>query len=122
MTDFDAGAQLDAVVAQTPITSILDLAARAMSHVLALNSWQLRADTPLAGVGADSVAVIVFGDIIEAFAARAGLPGFRIDDEQLRLAVTIGDLAAAISWDTAPAGNALPAGAVEPAVRHRSPS
>jgi len=76
-----------------------ELAARALSHVLGLFHWQLRDDTPLADIGADSVAIIVFGDVAEAFAAQANLTGFAVDNERLRRAATVGDLAQALSWD-----------------------
>lgn len=80
-------------------TSTLELTSRALSHVLGLFHWQLRDDTPLADLGADSVAIIVFGDVVEAFAATAQLPDFAVDDELLRVATTVGDLAQALSWD-----------------------
>lgn len=78
--------------------SVLELTSRALSHVLGLFHWQLRGDTPLADLGADSVAIIVFGDVAEAFAAKAQLPDFAVDDELLRVATTVGDLAQALSW------------------------
>ena len=77
----------------------MELTARAISHVLGLFHWQLRADTPLADLGADSVALIVFGDVVEAFAAQAQLKGFVVDNDRLRRARTVGDLADTLSWD-----------------------
>jgi len=83
----------------SPVAPASELTARALSHVLGLFHWQLRDDTPLADIGADSVAIIVFGDVVEAFAAQANLIGFEVDNQALRTAATVGDLASALSWD-----------------------
>ena len=77
----------------------MDLTSRALSHILGFIPGHLRSDTPLQDIGADSVAVIVFGDVVEAFAATAGLDTFRVDNERLRVAKTVGELSSSISWE-----------------------
>lgn len=78
----------------------LDLTCRALGHVLGVSPTQLRDDSPLADVGADSVALLAFADVVEAFAASSELPEFRVDPLQLRTARTVGQLAAVMSWRT----------------------
>jgi len=77
----------------------LDLTTRCLGYVLDVDPGTLRADSPLRDVGADSVALIVFGDVAEAFAASAGLSAFNIDNGALRLSTCVGDLADSLSWD-----------------------
>ncbi|NQU37622.1 MAG: acyl carrier protein [Actinobacteria bacterium] len=79
----------------------LDLARRALGHVLDVDPSQLREDSPLPDLGADSVAVLVFADVVEAFAATAGLSGFAIDEAVLLDSRSVGDLAMSISWRAA---------------------
>jgi hypothetical protein len=76
------------------------LTCRALGHVLGVAPTQLRDDSPLPDIGADSVAVLVFADVVEAFAAQAGLPGFSIDTTRLRRATSVGDLAQSLTWQT----------------------
>ncbi len=70
----------------------LDLAARALAVVLDLEADDLRADSPLADLGADSVARVQWADLVEERAASSGRR-LVIDDAVLRDAVTLGDLA-----------------------------
>ena len=51
-----------------------DLAARALAVVLDLEAGDLRADSPLADLGADSVARIQWADVVEELAAAEGTP------------------------------------------------
>ncbi len=76
------------------------LTCRALGHVLGVAPSQLRDDSPLPDIGADSVAVLVFADVVEAFAAQAQLSGFSVDAARLRLAQNVGDLAESLSWQT----------------------
>lgn len=63
--------------------------ARALVRVLGLGSEaHLRADTPLAAVGVDSLALLLVSDAL----AQAG---WSLDDSAARGAVTLGDLVAA---------------------------
>ena len=80
----------------------LDLAARALAVVLDLQADDLRADSPLADLGADSVARIQWADVVEELAAAAGL-ALHVDDAVLRDAATLADLAAHLP---VPAGTA----------------
>jgi hypothetical protein len=72
--------------------SALELVTAALGRVLDLAPSTLRPDTPLAGVGADSVAIIAFVDVL----AQDG--GLQLDgggddvDERLLTAVTVADL------------------------------
>ncbi len=77
------------------------LACRALGHVLGVAPSQLRADSPLPDIGADSVAVLVFADVVEAFAAQAQLVEFTVDSGRLRVARSVGDLADSLSWRSA---------------------
>jgi hypothetical protein len=83
----------------SPATAAMEMASRALAHVLDLGPDSLRPDTPLRDIGADSVAILVFGDVVQATAAQSALAGFRVDNARLRQSATVGDLAAAISWD-----------------------
>ena len=69
-------------------------------HVLGVAPSQLRDDSPLPDIGADSVAVLVFADVVEAFAVQAELPGFSVDSAKLRVARNVGDLAGSLTWQT----------------------
>ena len=71
----------------------LQLAARALAVVLDLQADDLRAERPLADLGADSVALIQWADVVEELASSDGLT-LHIDDTALRDAATVGDLAA----------------------------
>jgi len=68
--------------------------------VLGVAPSQLRDDAPLPDIGADSVAVLVFADVVEAFAVQAELPGFSVDSAKLRVARNVGDLAESLTWQT----------------------
>ncbi len=81
-----------------PESDVLDLARRALGHVLDVDPQQLRDDTPLPDIGADSVAVLVFADVVEGFAATAALSEFSVDEAALLHARSVGDLAASLSW------------------------
>lgn len=72
----------------------LDLICKALGFVLAIDPAGLRDDTPLADIGADSVAVIAAVDLVDAGLAGRGITG--IDDDQVRTARTVGDLAATL--------------------------
>ncbi len=74
------------------ITENLDLAARALAVVLDLEAVDLRADSPLDDLGADSIARIQWADVVEELSAAAGRP-VTVDDSALRDAVVLGDLA-----------------------------
>ena len=80
----------------------LMLAARALAVVLDLQADDLRADSPLADLGADSVARIQWADVVEELAAADGL-ALHVDDAVLRDAATLADLAAHLP---VPAGTA----------------
>lgn len=84
--------------AVTPKDPALDLARRALGHVLAVAPSQLRGDTPLPDIGADSVALLVFADVVEGFGAQAGIEALRVDSAKLRTARNVADLAGSISW------------------------
>ena len=70
----------------------LDLAARALAVVLDLEAGDVRADSPLDDLGADPIARIQWADVAEELSLAEGSP-IGIDDEVLRSAVTLGDLA-----------------------------
>ncbi len=72
------------------------LSREALGHVLDLDADHLRADTPLADIGADSVAVIVFGDVVERLAREQLGINIEVDNDALRTARTVGDLASAL--------------------------
>ena len=70
----------------------LDVAARALAVVLDLEADDLRADSPLADLGADSVARILWADVVEEFAAT-GRTSVIVSDAVLGTADTLGALA-----------------------------
>ncbi len=70
----------------------LDLAARALAVVLDLEAVDLRADSPLDDLGADTVGRVLWADVVEDL-ARAGTTPVHVDDEILASAATLGDLA-----------------------------
>lgn len=72
----------------------LRLAARALAVVLELDGRQLRADSPLASIGADSVAIIACADLLTNDLTELGLG--ELDDHALRQARTVGELAGAL--------------------------
>lgn len=72
----------------------LRLAVRALAVVLELDDSQLRPDTPLVGIGADSVAIIACADVLTKDLAERGLGV--LDDGALRRARTVGELAGAL--------------------------
>ncbi len=88
-----------------PTDPDLDLAARALAVVLDLEAVDLRADSPLDDLGADSVARVQWADVVEELAAADGRT-LAVDDSVLRSAAVLGDLAAHLS-----AAGAAPAGA-----------
>ena len=73
-------------------TENLSLAARALAVVLDLEAVDLRADSPLDDLGADSIARVQWADVVEQLAAGDGRP-VTVDDSALRDAVVLGDLA-----------------------------
>jgi acyl carrier protein len=70
----------------------LTLAARALAIVLDLEPEDLRTDSPLQDLGADSVARIQWADVVEDLAASDGI-ALRVQDTALGSATTLGDLA-----------------------------
>ena len=70
----------------------LDLAARALAVVLDLEADDLRADSPLDDLGADSVARVQWADVVEELASSDGTPVV-VDDAPLGAATTLGGLA-----------------------------
>jgi hypothetical protein len=82
----------------------LDLTCRALGHVLDVDPTSLRADSPLADLGADSVAILVFADVVEGFAASAALTSFKVRNDLLIHVGCVGDLASCLVWDQATAG------------------
>jgi len=79
------------------VPSAMELTRRALAHVLDISPTNLRADTPLADIGADSVAIIVFADVALGFGGQPGAPKVRIDNEALRVAASVGDLAGSVT-------------------------
>lgn len=75
----------------------LQLTCRALGHVLDLDPSSLRDDSPLRDIGADSVAVLMFADVVEGFAAQANL-SIDIDSHLLRTATTVGQLATSVMF------------------------
>ena len=86
-------------------TENLDLAARALAVVLDLVAVDLRADSPLDDLGADSIARVQWADVVEQLAAGDGRP-VTVDDSALRDAVVLGDLADHLVPVGAPGGSA----------------
>lgn len=72
----------------------LRLVGDALGFVLGVDPARLRADTPLADIGADSVAIIAAMDIVED--RLAGLASGVVDDHRVRVARTVNDLAEAV--------------------------
>ncbi|MFN8169974.1 MAG: phosphopantetheine-binding protein [Candidatus Nanopelagicales bacterium] len=70
----------------------LALAARALARVLDLEAADLRADSPLGDLGADTVARVQWADVVEELGRAAGAP-VEVDDAVLRDASTLGELA-----------------------------
>lgn len=75
---------------------MLAVTTRALGYVLDVTPSQLRADTPLKGIGADSVAVLVFADVVEGLGASRGMTPLHVDNERLRMARTVGELAESV--------------------------
>jgi acyl carrier protein len=74
----------------------LGLAARALALVLDLEADDLRGDSPLDDLGADSLALIQWADVVEELAASEG-GALVVDDAALRDAATLGELAAHVA-------------------------
>jgi hypothetical protein len=70
----------------------LALAARALARVLDLEAADLRADSPLGDLGADTVARVLWADVVEELCGAEGAV-VSVDDAVLRDAATLGDLA-----------------------------
>ena len=87
-----------------PTEPDLALAARALAVVLDLEADDLRADSPLDDLGADSIARVQWADVVEELAAEGGRTVV-VDDSVLRSAAVLGDLAAHLSRPV-PAGAA----------------
>lgn len=83
---------MSGLVSVDPMTADLDLAARALAVVLDLEAADLRADSPLDDLGADSVARVQWADLVEELAAADGR-SLHVDDSALRSAAVLGDLA-----------------------------
>ncbi|MEZ5116245.1 MAG: phosphopantetheine-binding protein [Candidatus Nanopelagicales bacterium] len=75
----------------------LRLGAAALARVLDLDASLLRADTPLADLGADSVARVCFADAVEELARTQRGVVITIPDDRLRAAATLGDLVAPLT-------------------------
>ena len=70
----------------------LALAARALARVLDLEAADLRADSPLGDLGADTVARVLWADVVEELSGADGAP-VTVEDSALRDAATLGELA-----------------------------
>ena len=70
----------------------LALAARALARVLDLEAADLRADSPLDDLGADTVARVLWADVVEELSGAEGAVVI-VDDAVLRDATTLGELA-----------------------------
>jgi hypothetical protein len=70
----------------------LALAARALGRVLDLEAAELRADSPLGDLGADTLARVLWADVVEELSAAEGV-AVAVPDSALRDASTLGDLA-----------------------------
>ena len=70
----------------------LALAARALARVLDLEAVDLRADSPLDDLGADTVARVLWADVVEELSGAEGVPVL-VEDAVLRDATTLGELA-----------------------------
>lgn len=71
-------------------------AAEALARVLDLPAGELRDDSPLADLGADSVARIQWADMVEQLAAEAGTD-LHVEDDAITEARTLGDLSAHVA-------------------------
>jgi hypothetical protein len=72
----------------------LAMAARALARVLDLEAADLRADSPLGDLGADTVARVQWADVVEELCGAEGLgAAVVVDDVVLRDAGTLGELA-----------------------------
>ena len=76
----------------SPPDPALHLAAQALAIVLDLEADDLRADSPLDDLGADAIARVQWADVAEASALDQGSV-LAVDDQVLRSATTLGDLA-----------------------------
>jgi hypothetical protein len=74
----------------------LHLAARALAVVLDLEADDLRADSPLDDLGADTVARVQWADVVEELASADGTP-VTVADAPLGAATTLGELAEQLS-------------------------
>jgi acyl carrier protein len=83
-------------------TDDLSLAARALAVVLDLEAVDLRADSPLDDLGADSIARVQWADAVEELAAAEGRD-LHVDDSVLASATVLGDLAEHLTPAGAPA-------------------
>jgi acyl carrier protein len=68
-------------------------AGAALALVLDLHPGDLRADSPLADLGADSIALVQWADVAEEAVAREDGRSIAVDDDVLAAARTLGDLA-----------------------------
>lgn len=66
-------------------------ASQALARVLDLRTQELRSDSPLADLGADSVARIQWADVVEQLAAAEGI-ALHVQDDAITAARTLGDL------------------------------
>jgi acyl carrier protein len=76
---------------------LVALGARALALVLELDPADLRADTPLDELGADSIARVCAADVLEDLAERELGLSVRLDDGDLAAARTLGDLVAPLA-------------------------
>ena len=95
----------------------LELAARALAVVLDLEADDLRADSPLADLGADSVARVQWADVVEELAS-ARRPPVLVDDTPLGVAATLGGLAEHLAPQLVPGSSRTRRR--EPPRRHRA--
>jgi hypothetical protein len=78
----------------------LDVAARALAVVLDLEADELRADSPLADLGADAIARVQWADVVDELSAAEGRPltvDASADPGALGRAGTLGELAACLA-------------------------
>lgn len=66
--------------------------------MLGVAPTQLRHDSPLSDIGADSIALLAFADVVEAFAGQASLTDFAVGQAGLVSAQNVGQLAEALWW------------------------
>lgn len=72
----------------------LQWSAQALAVVLDLQPTDLRADSPLADLGVDSIARIQWADVVEELVVRHSRSYAQVQPASLAAAVTLGDLAA----------------------------